>query len=139
MSEVDLSASLNAARDAVAKAAVEYTAAQDVLAEASDKLAKAQARLARLERALAILNGEEPASAPTAAPAAPADPAPPAAPAPAASPPPQPYQPPASPFAHLECSACGEVGTYRETYRTTKGGVARLLVCSDCENEQFLG
>lgn len=134
MSEIDLTSSISAARDDVAKKAARYVTAQDELADASTELQAAQQKAKRLERALAILNGEE-EPAPTSAAT------PPVVPSTTVPTPPPPLKPvPQGPYASVKCSACGEIGSMGEIYRPTKAGtMAHLLVCGDCNNEVYLG
>jgi len=122
-----------AAREAAEKAAQNYITVQEALEQAHSELAAAKAKLTRLERALAILNGEEePASrAEVAVPQETAVPAPP--------PPPRPSRP-AGPYDHVTCGGCLAKGTMSEVLRPTKNNtMVRLLVCSSCNNETYLG
>ncbi len=133
MSDFDLSASLAAARKAAETAARSYVDAQAVLADAADELTRAKAQLDRIERALAILNGEEPVSAAKASAQsmAVAEPAP--------SPKPRKSEP-VGPYATMKCGGCQETGTMYETLRPTKNNtMVRLLVCNECSNEVYLG
>jgi len=132
VANVDLSAQLAAARKAAEEAAARYVEASDALEQAQKELNAAQQRVKRIERALAILKGEDDATPPV-----PAEPAP--SPV-AAPPPPPPPQRPAGPYAHVKCSGCMEVGTLSEIMRPTKNNtMVRLLVCSTCGNETYLG
>lgn len=127
---IDLSTELEAAKSAQAESAAKLEALdkeREVLA--ATNLESLQ-RLQRIEKALAVLNGEDsvPEPAPQSAEKAPA-------------PPPAPKKPPPSgPYASFKCSACQEVGKMREMMRqTAKGGVARYLECAECGNQSYLG
>lgn len=129
---VDLGSQLASARAAAEAAALRYTELSDQLAQAEVELKAARDRVARIEKALAILNGED-----EPAPAKKADPAP---EQPAPSPPPRRKPEPVGPYAHVTCSGCGTKGQLYETMRSTKNGtVVRLLVCGTCKNETYIG
>lgn len=131
--KIDLSASVEAAKAAVDGESRRYMRAQEELESASAALTAAQQKLRRLEKALAILNGEE-EPAPTPAPAV-VD----RAAVPAPPPPPRKAQP-EGPYARVRCGGCQSYGSMAETLKPTKSGTTvRLLVCGECGNEVYLG
>lgn len=134
MADVDLSAQLAAARKSAEEAAERYIEASDALEQAQRELNVAQQRVKRIEKALAILNGEEePVQENRPERRVPAEPEP-------APPPPPRTAKPVGPYAHVKCSGCMEVGTLSEVMRPTKNNtMVRLLVCSTCGNETYLG
>lgn len=138
MAELDLTTSIEQARKEAEAAALDAVDARLAAANAEAAVNEKRSKLLRLERAMQILNGEEPSTAaPTAQASQPAASEVPAAPPP--TPPPRRRQP-EGPYAGLRCGGCQEVGTMNESIRTLQNGsVYRALVCSDCSNELMLG